>query len=101
MVTNDYSRYPVVESDNSTSSHHVLDKIFSMFGVAKFVKSDHECLTDCQKLFVCCLLVGFNSQLDSYPRNIVHLPCQPGFSNSLDGGDCLHGGHYADDLAAN
>ena len=25
----------------------------------------------------------------------------PGFNNSLDGGDCLHGGHYADDLAAN
>ena len=24
-----------------------------------------------------------------------------GFNNSLDGGDCLHGGHYADDLAAN
>ena len=23
------------------------------------------------------------------------------FNNSLDGGDCLYGGHYADDLAAN
>ena len=22
-------------------------------------------------------------------------------NNSLDGGDCLHGGHYADDLADN
>ena len=30
-----------------------------------------------------------------YLRNIVDLPCQPGFNNSLD---CLHGGHYADDL---
>ena len=39
--------------------------------------------------------VGFKSQLDSYLRNIGDLPCQPGFNNSLDGGDCLHGGHYA------
>ena len=45
-------------------------------------------------------IVGFKSQLDSYLRNIVDLPCRPGFDNSLDGGDCLHG-QYADDLAAN
>ena len=44
--------------------------------------------------------VRFKSELDSYLRNIVDLPCQPGFNNSLDGGECLHGGHYADDLAA-
>ena len=48
-----------------------------------------------------CSVVGFRSKLDSYLRNIVDLPCRPGFNNSLDGGDCLHGGHYADDLAAN
>ena len=49
-----------------------------------------------------CSVVGFKSKLDSYLRNTVDLPCWPGFnSNSLDGGDCLHGGHYADDLAAN
>ena len=48
-----------------------------------------------------CSVVGFKSKLDSYLRNIVDLPCRPGFNNSLDGGDCLHGGHYADDLAAN
>ena len=47
------------------------------------------------------LLLDFKSKLDSYLRNIVDLPCWPGFNNSLDGGDCLHGGHYADDLAAN
>ena len=44
MVTDDYSRYPVVEFVNSTSSHHVipvLDKIFSMFGVPEIVKSDN------------------------------------------------------------
>ena len=31
----------------------------------------------------------------------MYVPCRPGFNNSLDGGDCLHSGHYADDLAAN
>ena len=31
----------------------------------------------------------------------MDLPCRPEFNNSLDGGDCLHGGHYADDMAAN
>ena len=31
----------------------------------------------------------------------MEFPCMPGFNNSLDGGDCLHGGHYVDDLAAN
>ena len=48
-----------------------------------------------------CSVIGFKSELDSYLRNIVDLPCQPGYNNSLDGGDCLHGGHYADDLASN
>ena len=48
-----------------------------------------------------CSVIGFKSQLDSYLRNIVDLTCQPGYNNSLDGGDCFHGGHYADDLAAN
>ena len=49
-----------------------------------------------------CMLssCSVNRFIDSYLRNIVDLPCQPGFNNSLDGGDCLHGGHYADDLAA-
>ena len=60
-------------------------------------------MSDCQNLFVCRLLIflsGFKSQHDSYMRNIVDLPCLPGFNNSLDGGNCLHGGHYTDDLAA-
>ena len=48
-----------------------------------------------------CSVVGFKLKLDSYLRNIVDLPCRHGFNNNLDGGDCLHGGHYADDLAAN
>ena len=48
-----------------------------------------------------CSVVGFKSKLDSYLRNIVDLPCRPRFNNSLDSEDCLHGGHYMDDLAAN
>ena len=37
--------------------------------------------------------VGFKSQLDTYLGNIVDHQCgRPGFNNSLDGGDCLHGG---------
>ena len=48
-----------------------------------------------------CSVVGFKSQLDSYLKNIVDHPCRSGFNNSLDGGDCLHGGHYAADLADN
>ena len=48
-----------------------------------------------------CSVVGFKLQLDSYMRNIVDLACRPGFNNSMDSGDCLHGGHYVDDVAAN
>ena len=48
-----------------------------------------------------CSVDKFKSQLDTHLRNIVDLPCQPGFNNSLDGGECLNGGHYTDDLAAN
>ena len=46
-----------------------------------------------------CSVVGFKSQLNSYLRNIVDIPCRHGFNISLDGGDCL-GGQYADGLAA-
>ena len=45
-----------------------------------------------------CSIDKFKSQLDKHLRNIVDLPCQSGFNNSLD---CLNGGHYTDDLAAN
>ena len=48
-----------------------------------------------------CSVDKFKSQLDKYLRNISDLPCQPGYNNSLDGGDCLYGGHYADALATN
>ena len=47
-----------------------------------------------------CSVIGLISQLDSSLRNIVHLSCYPGFNNSLDREDCLHGGHNADDRVA-
>ena len=56
-------------------------------------------LPKCICMLSSCSVNRFKSEFDSYLRNIVDLPCQPGFNNSLDGGDCLHGGHYADDLA--
>ena len=34
-----------------------------------------------------CSVIGFKSQLDSYLRSIVDLPCQPGYNNSMDGGN--------------
>ena len=40
-----------------------------------------------------CSVDKFKSQLDKHLRNIVDLPCQSGFNNSLDGEDCLNGGH--------
>ena len=39
--------------------------------------------------------------LDKHLRNIADLPCQPGYNNSLYGGDCLNGGHYADAIRCN
>ena len=48
-----------------------------------------------------CSVDKFKLQFDKHLKNIVGLPSQPGFNNSLDGGDYLNKGHYADDLAAN
>ena len=48
-----------------------------------------------------CSVDKSKSQLDKHLRNIVDLPCLPGFNNSLDDGDCLNGDHYADDMPSN
>ena len=48
-----------------------------------------------------CSVDKFKSQNDKHSKNISDLLCQPGYNDSLDGGDCLNGGHYADALAAN
>ena len=45
-----------------------------------------------------CSVDKLKLQLDKHLRNIADL--QPGYNNSLDGGDPI-GGHYADVLAAN
>ena len=57
-------------------------------------------LPKCICMLSSCYGIRFKSELDSYLRNIGDLPCLPGFNNSLDGGDCLHGGHDADVLDA-
>ena len=44
----------------------------------------------CIRMMSSCSVVRFKSELNSYLGNIVDIPCQPGFNNSLDGGDCLH-----------
>ena len=49
----------------------------------------------------CSVYYIYKSQLDKLLRKIYDLHCHPGYNNSLDGGDCLNEGHYADALAAN
>ena len=58
-------------------------------------------LPKCIRMLSSCSVIRFKSELDCHLRNSVDLPCMPGYNNSLYGRDCLHGGHYADDLAAN
>ena len=48
-----------------------------------------------------CSVDKFKSKLDIHIMNITDFPCHPRFNNSLDGVDCLNGGHYMDDLAIN
>ena len=48
-----------------------------------------------------CSVDRFRSQLDDYLSSMADLPCQSGFNNSLDSGDCINGGHYEDVLTAN
>ena len=53
------------------------------------------------ELFISCSVDKFKSQLDKHQRNIVDLPCQPGFNNGLSRWWRLNAGHYADDLPTN
>ena len=48
-------------------------------------------------VFSCCWIY-FNSQPHLSMRNIVDLLWHPGFNNSLDAGDFLHGIHYTEEL---
>ena len=47
-----------------------------------------------------CSIDKFKSQLDSYLRTIPDLPSQPGYNNSLDGGDGIQRWTLRDGLAA-
>ena len=57
-------------------------------------------LPKCIHMLYSCSVNRFKPELDSYLTNLVDLPWHPGFNNSLAGGECLHGGDYADDQAA-
>ena len=47
-----------------------------------------------------CFIDRFKSQLDRYLRIIPDLPSQPGYNNSLDGGDGIQRWTLRDGLAA-
>ena len=47
-----------------------------------------------------CSIDRFKAQLDRYLRTIPDLPCQPGYNNSLDGGDGNQPWTLRDGLAA-
>ena len=47
-----------------------------------------------------CSIDRFKSQLDRYLRTIPDLPSQPGYNNSLDGGDGIQRWTLRDGLAA-
>ena len=46
-----------------------------------------------------CSIHRFKKQLDSYLSTVPDFPCQPGFNNSLDHGDCLRWRTPCDGLA--
>ena len=86
-------------SSNSTFDFHISNFYKRCLNLAGWIL--RTITTKDHQVMLTLYNVGFKSQLDSYFRNIVDLPCRPGFNNNMDGGVCLHGGHYADDLAAN
>ena len=53
------------------------------------------------RLLSSCSVLSFKTKLDHYLMNIVDYPCQPGFNNSLDGGDSIRWSTLREDLAAN
>ena len=48
-----------------------------------------------------CSIYSFKKQLDSYLSTVPDSPCQPGFNNNLDHGDCLRWRTPRDILAGN
>ena len=50
--------------------------------------------------FTACSIDRFKAQLDQYVRTIPDLPSQPGYHNSLDGGDGIQRWTLRDGLAA-
>ena len=48
-----------------------------------------------------CYVYSFKKKLDLYLSTVPDTPCQPGFNNSLDNGDCLRWRTPRDGLADN
>ena len=48
-----------------------------------------------------CYVYSFKKKLDLYLSTVPDVPCQPGFNNSLDHGDCLRWWTPRDALADN
>ena len=48
-----------------------------------------------------CSVYGFKKKLDLYLSTVPDIPCRPGFSNSLNHGDCLRWRTPRDGLADN
>ena len=48
-----------------------------------------------------CSVYSFKKKLDLYLSTVADIPCQPGFNNSLDHGDCLRWWTPRDSLADN
>ena len=46
------------------------------------------CLTNYLRFYVMSLF-SFKKKMDFYLSTVLDFPCQPGFNNSLDHGDCL------------
>ena len=51
--------------------------------------------------FEICSAYSFKKKLDLYLSTVPDIPCRPGFSNSLDQGDCLRWRTPRDGLADN
>ena len=73
-----------------------------VFGRAKGATSDSADFGFAASVtFEICSAYSFKKKLDLYLSTVPDIPCWPGFSNSLDQGDCLRWRTPRDGLADN
>lgn len=88
VLIDEHSRFPIVEQVNSTGSIHVipiLDKVFSMFGIPKVIKSDNGAPFNGKNFSEFCTYLGIkhrkitpywpraNGQAENFMKNIGKL----------------------------